>query len=195
MNSTSEIPNINHLKAYPPEFRQIIREKSANFVGGELVFAAINNFLERKKKGYFTIVGPPGSGKSAILAKYVSENPQVIYYSAELEGKNNPEEFTAIVGSELMRRLWTENAIEESFVMPLLLQKVSDLLSPDERLTIAIDGLDRIDPQNQPLGTNLLYLPRYLPDKVYFILTRRPFLREKSGLLIEAPSQVFDLAR
>ena len=195
MNSTSEIPNLNHLKAYPPEFRQIIREKSANFVGGELVFAAINNFLERKKKGYFTIVGPPGSGKSAILAKYVSENPQVIYYSAELEGKNNPEEFTAIVGSELMRRLGTENAIEESFVMPLLLQKISDLLSPNERLIIAIDGLDRIDAQNQPPGTNLLYLPRYLPDKVYFILTRRPFLREKSGLLIEAPSQVFDLAR
>jgi len=195
MNSTSEIPNINHLKAYPPEFRQIIREKSANFVGGELVFSAINNFLERKKKGYFTIVGPPGSGKSAILAKYVSENPQVIYYSAELEGKNSAEEFIAIVGSELMRSLGTENAIEESYVMPLLLQKVSDLLSPDERLTIAIDGLDRIDAQNQPPGTNLLYLPRYLPDKVYFILTRRPFLREKSGLLIEAPSQVFDLAR
>ncbi len=79
--------------------------------------------------------------------------------------------------------------------MPLLLQKISDLLSPDERLIIAIDGLDRIDAQNQPPGTNLLYLPRYLPDKVYFILTRRPFLREKSGLLIEAPSQVFDLAR
>jgi hypothetical protein len=116
-----------------------------------LVFSAINNFLGRKKKGYFTIVSPPGSGKSAILAKYVSENPQVIYYSAELEGKNNPEEFTAIVGSELRRRLGTENAIEETYIMPLLLQKVSDFLSPDERLTI-IDGLDRIDAQNQPPG-------------------------------------------
>ncbi|HAJ63601.1 MAG TPA: ATP-binding protein, partial [Cyanobacteria bacterium UBA8543] len=30
-------------------------------------------------------------------------------------------------------------------------------------------------------------------ERVYFLLTRRPFLREKSGLLIETPSQILDL--
>jgi hypothetical protein len=39
----------------------------------------------------------------------------------------------------------------------------------------------------------LFYLPRYLPHRVYFILSRRPFLREKYGLLIETPSQIFEL--
>lgn len=188
MNTTPLPPT-----TYPTEFRQLIREKSANFVGREFVFSAINNFLSRQNRGYFTIVGAPGSGKSAILAKYVSENPQVIYYSAEVAGKNRAEEFIAIVCSELLRRIGNGNASDESWFLSLLLQKISDLLSPDERLIIAIDGLDRIDANHQPPGTNLFYLPRYLPDKVYFILTRRPFLREKSGLLIEAPFQILDL--
>jgi len=189
MNTTPLFPTI-----YPTEFRQLIREKSANFVGREFVFAAINNFFSRQNRGYFTIVGAPGSGKSAILAKYVSENPQVIYYNAEVAGKNRAEEFLAIVCSELLRRIGNGNASEGSWFLSLLLQKISDLLSPDERLIIAIDGLDRIDANHQPPGTNLFYLPRYLPDKVYFILTRRPFLREKSGLLIEAPFQILDLS-
>ncbi|MBR8839451.1 MAG: hypothetical protein DSM106950_36970 [Stigonema ocellatum SAG 48.90 = DSM 106950] len=70
---------------------------------------------------------------------------------------------------------------------------MSDQLEPNQRLIIAIDALDTINHYSQPLGSNLFYLPRYLPDRVYFLLTRRPFLREKSGLLIEAPSQTLDL--
>jgi hypothetical protein len=67
-------------------------------------------------------------------------------------------------------------------------------LEPTQRLIITIDALDAIDRDSQPSGTNLFYLPRYLPDKVYFILTRRPFKSEKSGLLIETPSQTLDLS-
>jgi len=96
-----------------------------------------------------------------------------------------------------------DNATEGSWFLSLLLQKISDTrsvkppayrLEPHQRLIIAIDALDAIDRSVQPLGTNLFYLPRYLPDGVYFILTRRPFKREKSGLLIEAPSQILDLS-
>jgi hypothetical protein len=43
--------------------------KSENFVGRDFIFTAINKFLHRYPKGYFTIVGVPGSGKSAILAQ------------------------------------------------------------------------------------------------------------------------------
>jgi ATP-dependent Clp protease ATP-binding subunit ClpA len=49
--------------------------KSENFVGRDFVFTAINNFLHRYPKGYFTIVGVPGSGKSAILAQFVRQIP------------------------------------------------------------------------------------------------------------------------
>lgn len=181
------------------EFLQLIREKSSNFVGREFVFAAITDFLNYQPCGYFTIVGAPGSGKSAILAKYVTENPFVVYYSAEVEGKNLAEEFLATVCTQLMRELGSvhvslpDKATEGSWFLCLLLQKVSDLLEPDRRLIIAIDGCDRIVLNNQRTDSNLFYLPRYLPQRVYFLLTRRPFEGEKSGLLIETPAQILDL--
>lgn len=51
----------------------------------------------------------------------------------------------------------------------------------------AIASISTIKPQTQ------IYLPRYLPQRVYFLLARRPFLSEKSSLLIETPAQILDL--
>jgi hypothetical protein len=209
---------------YPTEFQQVILEKSQNFIGREFIFTAITEFLHRHKRGYFTIVGVPGSGKSGILAKYVMKNYHVIYYNAQILGKNRAEEFLRDVCTQLIewlhnfpstppqpspqarreedfppftggvRGVLPDNATQGSWFLSLLLQKISDRLEPPQRLIIAIDALDAIDRNSQPPGTNLFYLPRYLPDRVYFLLTRRPFKREKSGLLIEAPSQILDLS-
>jgi AAA domain len=190
MNTPPSQTSINSA-SYPTQFQQVILEKSQNFIGRE--------FLHRHKHGYFTIVGTPGSGKSAILAKYVMENPSVVYYSAEVEGKNLSTEFLITVCTRLMAEMGDtnvslpDNATEGSWFFSLLLQKVNDLLEPDRRLIIVIDGCDRIDLNNQFPDSNLFYLPRYLPERVYFLLARRPFSREKSGLLIETPAQILDL--
>ncbi len=79
MNTTPRSPIPIHTASYPREFQQLIWEKSENFVGREFVFAAINEFLHRCDRktlrqgnhGYFTLIGTPGSGKSAILTKYI----------------------------------------------------------------------------------------------------------------------------
>ncbi|MEH1875359.1 hypothetical protein [Nostoc sp.] len=67
-------------------------------------------------------------------------------------------------------------------------------MHPEQHLIITIHGCDRIDINNQPRGSNIFYLPRYLPEKVYFILSRRPSLKDKSGLLTETPAQSLDLS-
>jgi hypothetical protein len=185
--------------------------KSENFVGRDFVFTAINNFLHRYPKGYFTIVGVPGSGKSAILAQFVRQNPRTIYYNAQIAGKNRVEAFFPEVCTQLNLLLeklsstppqpspqtMTEtgfiNAHEGSWLFSTLLQQVSENL-PDQKIIIVIDGLDGIDINSQAVGTNLFYLPRYLPDQIYFIFARRPYQKYHSGLLIEAPSQILDLA-
>lgn len=191
------------------EFQQHIREKIQNFSHRPFIFTQINQFLTRQPRGYFTLIGAPGTGKSAILAKYAAENPHVIYYSAELTGKNQAPEFLLTLCTQLLRENLSTNGItnqagetitnlpdnvtEGSWFLSLLLQKISDQLPPNQKLIIAIDGCDRIDRHSQPPGSNLFYLPRYLPKGVYFLLSRRPFPRDKSGLLIETPYQSLDL--
>ncbi|MEH2381869.1 MAG: ATP-binding protein [Nostoc sp.] len=208
-NNTS----IKNPRGHPKEFEAIITEKSRNFVGREFVFAAINNFLNQYDRGYFTIIGDPGIGKSAILAHYVSQNPGVVYYNVEITGKSRVEEFLTTICTQLIeiaqhqdsktcversRNNLTTNfpdfTTEGSGFLSLLLQQISDRLHPEQRLIITIDGCDKIDTNNQSRGSNIFYLPRYLPEKVYFILTRRPFLTDKSGLLVENPAESFDLS-
>jgi len=206
-------PDIINIPRYPPEFQQIITAKNHNFVGREFVFSAINSFLHQSDRGYFTIIGEPGIGKSAIIAHYVSQNPGIVYYNVEIPGKNHTEEFLTTICHQLIEIAQHQgsktcvepsgNNIDDNSInshpentgfLSLLLQQISDKLNPEQRLIITIDGCDRIDINNQSRGSNLFYLPRYLPEKVYFILSRRPFLADKSGLLIETPSQSLDLA-
>ena len=203
MNTTPRSPIVTNNRGHPSEFQQIITEKSENFVGREFVFAAINEFLHKYAHGYFTLIGAPGSGKTAILAKYVTANPHVIYYSAQVEGKNRADQFLLDICTQLINYYpdvaaeysvpLPDNATEGSWFLSLLLQKISDFLEPNQPLIIAIDALDAIARNSQAASSNLFYLPRYLPHKVYFLLTRRPFVRERSRLLIEAPSQILDL--
>lgn len=188
MNS-QPLPIIINNRIISPEFKQILQEKSLNFVGREFVFTAIDDFLNRYDRGYFTIVGAPGSGKSAILAKYVKENLNVFYYNAQIQGKNRAEEFL----EEFLKIISTQIESANGTSLQLILQHISDQLEPNQRFIIAIDSLDAIDYSNQSIGSNLFYLPRYLPKGIYFLLARRPFLREKSALLIEAPFQFLNL--
>ncbi|MDY7006826.1 MAG: AAA family ATPase [Cyanobacteriota bacterium] len=184
---------------YPRIFQQFIQQKTENYVDRPLISTTINNFLQNHNNGYFTLIGSPGSGKSAILANYTIQNPQTVYYTAEVEDKNRADEFLITLCTQLIQKIdqqnptLPDNVTEGSWYLSLLLQKISDNLAAEEKLIIVVDGCDNLDPQSQPRDSNIFYLPRYLPKQVYFLLARRPFLRAKSGLLIETPAETLNL--
>jgi hypothetical protein len=71
-----------------------------------------------------------------------------------------------------------------------LLIKASQKLSDFENLVIVIDALDEVD---QDDNGNLLNLPVYLPEKVYLILTRRPYNSDEKRLTLSPDTKYQEL--
>ncbi|WP_287255504.1 AAA family ATPase [Moorena sp. SIO4E2] len=175
----------------PPEFEQLIQDKTHLFCGREFVFKAIETFFSNTAQGYFTVIGDAGMGKSAIAAKYVLENPDAIcFFNSRAEGMNRPELFLRKIRQQLTTRYQLPDAQDAD--LSTLLAKVREKLSAGERLVIVVDALDEVDQEG---AGNLLYLPTILPDRVYFILTRRPYNQNQKRLQLSpaTPSQELDL--
>ncbi len=187
------------LKGELSKFQSLIDRKLKRFVGRRFVFDAIENFFSTNSNGYFIIVGEPGIGKSTILAKYITDKQCVGHFIIRAGGRNKVNQFLETVCNQLIERYnlgytsLPDRATNDGEFLDELIQKVSKLLPPGERLVIAVDALDEVEKKNEQEVTNLCYLPRYLPDNVYFLLTRRPFVREEERLLVEAPKHNFNL--
>jgi hypothetical protein len=172
----------------PPEFESLIAEKIKTFCGRRFVFDNFQQFITKNPHGYFTIIGDAGMGKSSIVAKYVSEHKSPCYFNILVEGRNRPELFLKSIRRQLIDRYQLPNS--EDADLPTLLTKVAGKLPAGERLVIAIDALDEVQ---QEAGENLLHLPTTLPDRVYFLLTRRPYNLGKKRLSVSPGVLVTDL--
>ncbi|BAY76415.1 hypothetical protein NIES25_28640 [Nostoc linckia NIES-25] len=168
------------------EFEVLIQEKIRSFCGRKFVFDAFKNFLNKYPKGYFTVIGDAGMGKSAIAAKYVDENQAICYFNVLQERNNRPELFIKSIRQQLINRYYLENA--ENDDLSALLIKASNKIVNNQPLVIVIDALDEVE--QAPGGENILYLPKTLPDKVYFWLTRRRYEPGKKRLYTEGVEQV-----
>ncbi|MDJ1176954.1 AAA family ATPase [Roseofilum capinflatum] len=155
---------------YSDEFKALIQEKIERFCGREFVFDAFDQFIQHNPKGYFTVIGDAGMGKTALSAKLVSERHYPHYFNILAQGINTPDLFLRRIREQLIGRYRLEKA--EGDNLPALLEKVSQKLPAGERLILVIDALDEV---NQESGSNLLYLPMTLPERVYIFLTRRPY--------------------
>ncbi len=189
-----------NLLKYTQKFNSLIQEKIRLFIGRGFVFDEIKKFINTQTKGYFTIVAKPGEGKSSIAAKYVNSNPDCIYYfNVRSDSQNRADQFLENVCQQLNHRYQLGydklplDATRDGNFFKDLLETVSNKLADDDKLIIVVDALDEVDLNSQLEGSNVLYLPRYLPEKVYFILTRRDEEEVKHRLLIEAPEKTFYL--
>jgi len=172
----------------PPEFESLIAEKIKTFCGRRFVFKAFQDFIKENPHGYFTIIGDAGMGKSSIVAKYVSEHKSPCYFNILVERRNRPELFLKSIRQQLIDRYQLPNS--EDADLPTLLAKVAGQLTLGEGLVIAIDALDEVE---QEAGENLLHLPTTLPDRVYFLLTRRPYSLGRKRLSVSPGVPVKEL--
>lgn len=172
----------------PEEFAALIKDKIETFCGRQFIFKEFAEFCAENPCGYFIVVGDAGTGKTAIAAKYVSEHYAPCYFNILAEGRNRPELFLKSIRQQLSDRYSLADAQQAD--LPGLLAQASDRLSANESLVIVVDALDEV---NQEPGDNLLYLPTTLPERVYFLLTRRPYNLEKKRLTVSPSLPVKEL--
>jgi hypothetical protein len=160
------------------QFQSLIEDKTTDFVGREYVFQEIEQFIDNNSKGYFTITGDPGQGKSAILAKYVQNTGCIAHFNISLQGLNRADQFLESVCSQLIEGYQLNynplpsNTTEDGEFLSQLLDEAAKKRN-GEAIIIAVDALDEVDENSYRDAANILYLPAHLPDGVYFILTRR----------------------
>ena len=180
---TPTIPTI------PTEFQTVITDKTKHFCGRQFVFEAITKFIQNHQSGYFTILGDAGMGKSAIAAKYIVDNPGTIcFFNIRAEGRNRPDVFLKLVRQQLVNRFNLQNA--ENDDLSTLLTNASGKLADSQKLVIVIDALDEVDQED---NANLLNLPMSLPEKVYIILTRRPYNSDDKRLTLSPNTKYQEL--
>jgi len=128
-------------------------------------------------------------GKSAIAAKYIVDHPGTIcFFNIRAEGRNRPDVFIRLIRQQLTQRFDIANV--ENDDLSTLLTKASQKLADYENLVIVIDALDEVDQED---NGNLLNLPMYLPEKVYLILTRRPYTSDEKRLTLSPNTKYQEL--
>ncbi|MEH1827926.1 MAG: NACHT domain protein [Nostoc sp.] len=178
-----------NLDEYPAEFKSLIREKIRSFCGRKFFFEIFQKFCNKNRSGYFIVVGDAGMGKSTIAAKYVWDNKSPCYFNIRSDGRNRAELFLESIRKQLIKRYQLQNGDKANLAD--LLEQVSKKLSDDEHLVIVVDALDEVE---QEAEGNLLDLPPSLPEGVYFLLTRRPYTRDKKRLSApDVPVEELDL--
>jgi len=178
----------------PYECETIIQDRTQDFIGRRFVFAAIAEFLQKNRKGYFVLEAEPGVGKSSIMAKLVLllKRRCVAHFNSQSQGIVRAEQFLENACTQLIRGFQLnypqlpENATRDGNFLSRLLGEVSAKLG-GKKLILVVDALDEVEIGLQGRGSNVLYLPDDLPDNVYFIVSKQP------KTLPLPKHQVFDL--
>ena len=165
----------------PYECETIIQDRTQDFTGRQFVFAAIAEFLQNNRKGYFVLEADPGVGKSSIMAKLVLllKRRCVAHFNSQSQGIVRAEQFLENACTQLIRGYQLnypqlpENATRDGNFLSRLLGEVSAKLG-GKKLILVVDALDEVDLSLQGRVSNVLYLPDALPDNVYFIVSKQP---------------------
>ncbi|QJT06272.1 ATP-binding protein [Streptomyces asoensis] len=168
----------------------IIETKTADFVGRDYIFTAMEKFIEHHDRGFLILEGDPGAGKTAILAEYIRRTHCIGHFNLRAQGLNTAGHFIRGLSQQLTARYGAHPAgsTDSGESVSHMLREIRAGLPDELPLVIAVDALD--EAEAAPLAANPLYLPGVLDKGVYFVLTTR---RNTTPLRADGPFQRIDL--
>lgn len=181
------------------KFTSFMEDRTQGFVGRQFVFKAIEEFQKAKPAGYFVIEGPPGIGKSAIIAQYTKRTGCVVHFNNRSAGVTGADQFLRSLCAQLSARFgWPDSsppagADRDGAYLVGMLEKCAERLRAGEILVLAVDALDEASTTDRAPGANILFLPHVLPRGVHFVVTTRR--KANLPLSVQAPEELFDLRK
>ncbi|MEM6781949.1 MAG: hypothetical protein AAF569_08815 [Pseudomonadota bacterium] len=184
-------------------FSSYIKDKTDNFVGRQYVFDKFEAFQKKYQRGYFTLAGDPGEGKSAIAAELVKRNKGnryfLYHFNRRKGGPNTAQQFLQNICPRLINLFRLDESIRslENYEDGTYLQEIIDAASEqlqkqEKKLVIVIDALDEVALQDGQEESNILYLPEILPRNIYFFVTRRRDSKLRGRLSFGRDQAIFD---
>jgi hypothetical protein len=165
------------------QFRPLIEERTKGFVGREFVFDGIARVLGGGElpSGYVMVLGEPGIGKTAIAASLVVRGGHVHHFNIAPENIRTPRHFLENVCAQLISRYDLDHATmppgagEDSGFLLQLLNEAAERARAAGTLpvVVVVDALDEAEESAASTSANRLFLPRTLPDGVFFVVTSR----------------------
>jgi hypothetical protein len=180
----------------PESAAALIDARTRDFVGRGYVFDDISEFIAANPAGYFTVEGEPGIGKSTILARLVQRTGSIAHFNVLGQGITTAARFLENVCAQLITRFGLPyaslppGATRDGAFLAHLLDQAAARLDPGKPLTVVVDALDEVEGADR--AANVLFLPTDLPERVYFVLSRRP-----SGLTfsVRSPHRLLKLGQ
>lgn len=175
---------------WPDRIRQRFEHRfpiGAYVQSNELTEAALEKAMIAHTSGYLCLLGPPGTGKSTLLERFVQNAPGrlVMRYlayvpgAAQGQGRGDAGSFLSDINGQLVQSGLraqrshddTDEQRRETFEI-LLRQAGERFANAGTQTVIVIDGLDHVPREEKPQASLLaaLPLPQSLPDGVLFVL-------------------------
>jgi hypothetical protein len=173
------LSQIRLFKEITPQEEEIVahnsfaRKHTAFFLGRREILATIMDYLEGDSPHPFAILGPMGSGKTALLAKSVelfrSRRPQATIVTRFL-GATSASSLGATLMDGICRQLGAEITPTAGFseLVQAFVQRLSKA-SLDEPIILFIDALDQLVPSDP--ASLLAWIPSRLPPYVRLIVS------------------------
>ncbi|BBM84301.1 DUF4062 domain-containing protein [Candidatus Uabimicrobium amorphum] len=173
----SEYPNApqsEEQQSYRDILRNFLAEKVHRFCGRKEYLRSLHEFVDANdRQNYLCIEAVAGTGKSALLAKFICERGGTkIPIVAHFMGMGRDSRQISGIVHNIAEQLKVWNILKEvpSDLESLQLAVKKSLEAYTQPLILIVDGLDEVADN----GRDLLWLPRSLPQNIRIILSSRP---------------------